>query len=108
MTRTSIMWRSIAVALLLAGLAGHDASRAQPADATRDATRPPVGGVASPADAMIFYVACGPAGARGADCTEWIAAEGAVQWDTHKRLMALLDRLGSRKLPLVLDVRHNS
>src|SRR5882757_5112892 len=24
-----------------------------------------------------------------ASCSEWIAAEGTVQWDTHKRLLAI-------------------
>ena len=43
---------------------------------------------------MIFYVAHGAAGACGPGCSEWIAAEGTVQWDTHKRLIAILDRQG--------------
>jgi hypothetical protein len=65
-------------------------------------TRPPVGGVASLPDAMIFYVAHGPPGACGPGCSDWIAAEGTVQWDTHKRLIAILDRQAGRKLPLVI------
>jgi hypothetical protein len=32
----------------------------------------------------------------------WIAAEGTVQWDTHKRLIAILDRQNGRKLPVVI------
>jgi hypothetical protein len=72
---------------------------------SQDAVRTPVGGVSSPADAMIFYLANGAAGACGPNCSEWIAAEGAVQWDTFKRLLALLDRLGTRKLPVILNVR---
>ncbi len=64
--------------------------------------RPPVGGIGSPPDAMIFYVARGAAGACGPDCSEWIAAEGTVQWDTHKRLLAILDRQAGRKLPVVI------
>jgi hypothetical protein len=63
---------------------------------------PPVGGFGSPADAMIFYVAHGAADACGQGCTEWIAAEGTVQWDTHKRLIAILDRQAGRKLPVVI------
>jgi len=47
--------------------------------------RPAVGGIGSPPDAMIFYVARGAPGACGPGCSEWIAAEGTVQWDTHKR-----------------------
>ncbi len=64
--------------------------------------RPPVGGIGSPPDAMIFYVARGAADACGQGCSEWIAAEGTVQWDTHKRLIAILDRQAGRKLPVVI------
>ena len=64
--------------------------------------RPAVGGIGSPTDAMIFYVAHGAAGACGQGCSEWIAAEGTVQWDTHKRLIAILDRQNGRKLPVII------
>jgi hypothetical protein len=64
--------------------------------------RPPVGGFGSPADAMIFYAAHGAEGSCGAGCSDWIAAEGTVQWDTYKRLINILDRQGGRKLPLVI------
>ena len=50
----------------------------------------------SPPDAMIFYVAHGATGACGQGCADWIAAEGTVQWDTHKRLFAILDRQSGR------------
>ncbi len=66
--------------------------------------RPPIGGFGSPPDAMIFYVAHGAAGACGPDCSEWIAAEGTVQWDTYKRLLAILDRQAGRKPPVVIHV----
>jgi len=64
--------------------------------------RPAVGGIGSQPDAMIFYVARGAAGACGPGCSEWIAAEGTVQWDTHKRLINILDRQAGRKLPVVI------
>ena len=64
--------------------------------------RPSVGGIGSPPDAMIFYVAHGRADACGPGCSDWIAAEGTVQWDTHKRLFNILDRTAGRKLPLVI------
>ena len=35
-------------------------------------TRPAVGGIGSPPDAMIFYVAHGAAGACGQGCSEWM------------------------------------
>src|SRR5260370_24118971 len=66
------------------------------------AQRPPVGGFGSPPDAMIFYVAHGERGSCGPGCSDWIAAEGVVQWDTHKRLIAILDRQAGRKLPVVI------
>jgi hypothetical protein len=75
-----------------------------PAARSQDAARPPVGGVNSPADAMIFYLAHGPDGACGPNCSEWIAAEGVVEWDTFKRLLAFAARLGERKLPVILNV----
>jgi hypothetical protein len=64
--------------------------------------RPAIGGIGSPPDAMIFYVAHGAAGSCGQDCADWIAAEGTVQFDTHKRLIAILDRQAGRKLPVVI------
>ena len=70
--------------------------------------RPPIGGIGSPPDAMIFYVARGAVGACGPNCSEWIAAEGTVQWDTHKRLLNILDRQAGRKLPLVIHSRGES
>jgi hypothetical protein len=63
---------------------------------------PPIGGIGSPPDAMIFYVAHGAAGTCGPGCSDWIAAQGTVQWDTHKRLIAILDRQAGRKLPVVI------
>jgi hypothetical protein len=51
---------------------------------------------------MIFYVAHGRAGSCGPDCSDWIAAEGTVQWDSYKRLIAILDRQAGHKLPLVI------
>jgi hypothetical protein len=70
--------------------------------AAQTAQRPPVGGIGQLPDAMIFYVAHGAPGACGQGCSEWIAAEGIVQWDTHKRLIAILDRQAGRKLPVVI------
>jgi hypothetical protein len=68
----------------------------------QDPRRPAVGGIGSPVNAMIFYVARGADGACGQGCSEWIAAEGTVQWDTHKRLIAILDRQAGRKLPVII------
>jgi hypothetical protein len=69
----------------------------------QDPRRPAVGGIGSPVDAMIFYVARGAAGTCGPGCSEWIAAEGTIQWDTHKRLINILDRQNGRKLPVIIN-----
>jgi hypothetical protein len=66
--------------------------------------RPPVGGIGSPPDAMIFYVAHGAPDACGPGCADWIAAEGTVQWDTHKRLFNILERNAGHKLPVIIHV----
>jgi hypothetical protein len=76
--------------------------------AAQTTTRPPIGDFGSPPNAMIFYVAHGAPGACGQGCSDWIAAEGTVQWDTHKRLIAILDRQGARKLPLVIHTSGES
>ena len=72
------------------------------------ALRPPIGGIGQLPDAMIFYVAHGQQGACGPGCSDWIAAEGTVQWDTHKRLIAILDRQAGRRLPVVINTRGDS
>ena len=74
----------------------------------QDPRRPAVGGIGSPVDAMIFYVARGADGACGQGCSEWIAAEGTVQWDTHKRLIAILDRQTGHKLPVIIHAWGDS
>ena len=76
--------------------------------AAQTAQRPAVGGIGQLPDAMIFYVAHGAPGACGPGCSEWIAAEGIVQWDTHKRLIAILDRQAGHKLPVVIHSRGDS
>ena len=82
--------------ILFGGLIAFVAAGSAQAQALQ---RPPVGGIGSPPDAMIFYVARGADGACGQGCSEWIAAEGTVQWDTYKRLLAILDRQGGASFP---------
>lgn len=96
------MWLRAAVFGGLIGLIAGGAAQAQ------DPRRPAVGGIGSPVDAMIFYVARGADGACGPGCSEWIAAEGTVQWDTHKRLIAILDRQAGRKLPVIIHAWGDS
>jgi hypothetical protein len=88
------LYRAILVAALLAFAIG--------AASAQTTARPPVGGVNSSPNAMIFYIAHGAEGSCGPGCSDWIAAEGAVQWDSYKRLIAILDRQHGRKLPLVI------
>ncbi len=92
----------IAVFVALIGLVAACLAQAQTPQ------RPPVGGISSPPDAMIFYVAHGTAGSCGQGCSDWIAAEGTVQWDTHKRLISILDRNAGHKFPLVIHARGES
>ena len=82
--------------IILSGLLALAATTAQTQE------RPPIGQFGSAKDAMIFYVAHGPAGACGPGCSDWIAAEGTVQWDSWKRLIAILDRQQGHKLPVVI------
>src|ERR1700689_4681212 len=75
-----------------------------PPSHAQDPSQSPVGSVSSPQGAMIFYLAHGADGACGPQCSDWIAAEGVVEWDTFKRLFAFLARLGDRKAPVILNV----
>jgi hypothetical protein len=70
--------------------------------------RPPIGGIGELPDAMIFYVAHGLQGACGQGCSDWIAAEGTIEWDTHKRLISILDRNPGHKFPVVIHARGES
>ncbi|WFU77010.1 hypothetical protein QA642_21635 [Bradyrhizobium sp. CB2312] len=83
--------------MIVSGMLTLVAATAAPAQ-----QRPPIGLYGSPTDAMIFYVAHGPAGACGPGCSDWIAAEGTVQWDSYKRLIAILDRQAGGKLPIII------
>jgi tetratricopeptide (TPR) repeat protein len=65
-------------------------------------------GPTSMPDALMVYVAHGPAGACGERCDEWLAVEGTVDWDGPRRLTAALDRLGTRRIPVALNFRERS
>jgi hypothetical protein len=93
--------RAILIGALIGCITGGCADAQTP-------SRAPIGGFGSPPDAMIFYVAHGAAGACGQGCADWIAAEGTVQWDTHKRLFAILDRQSGRRLPVVIHAWGNA
>src|SRR5262249_56371736 len=66
------------------------------------------GGPGSMPDVLMVYVARGAAGACGDKCEEWLAVEGTVDWEGPRRVTAALDRLGARKLPVVLNFRGRS
>ena len=78
------------IALILAALPSGRAP-AQPAvdEAFKTFTAP-----------MVFYVAKGAPDSCGPGCSEWIAADGAFDADTDKRLSELLKSLGGRKPPI--------
>jgi hypothetical protein len=69
---------------------------------------PVPGGIGSLADAVMIYPAHGASGACGENCSDWLAAEGTVHWDGHKRIIAGLDRFADRKRPVFLNVREQS
>ena len=49
---------------------------------------------------MVFFVAQGSVDACGPGCSEWIAADGAIDTGAATRLRLLLNRLGQRRLPV--------
>src|SRR2546423_9633860 len=49
---------------------------------------------------IVFFLAKGEPDACGPGCSEWIAADGAIDRDAGKRFRALLERIGKRKLPV--------
>jgi hypothetical protein len=55
---------------------------------------------ANPWPPIVFFVAKGEPNACGAGCREWIAAEGTIDENAHRRLHGLLNRLERRKLPI--------
>jgi hypothetical protein len=74
-----------------------------------EADQAPVpGGVVSLPGALSIYSAHGVSGACGENCSHWLAAEGTVHWDGHKRVIAGLDRFADRKRPIFLNVRGPS
>jgi hypothetical protein len=62
-------------------------------------------GFGSMPDVLTIYVAHGPAGACGERCEEWLAVEGTADSDGSRRVIAALDRLGTRRIPVVLNFR---
>jgi hypothetical protein len=103
MSRSGLISTLIVMTILVMAMLLAPPARSQ------DAAPPPVGGVISPPDAMIFYLAHGRDGTCGPNCSEWIAAEGVVEWDTFKRLFAFAARLGDeRKVPVILNVGGQS
>jgi hypothetical protein len=52
---------------------------------------------------MIFFVARGQPNACGPACSEWIAAEGAIDPDAAKRLLDFLAALPRRDLPIFFN-----
>jgi hypothetical protein len=101
----ALLARSGFIAMLAIGASKIALSQTRPGSETRP---PAVGGVASLPDAALIYPAQGPSGACGENCSHWLAAEGTVHWDGHKRFIAGLDRFADRKRPVFLNVRGQS
>src|SRR5262245_27624771 len=58
---------------------------------------PASGAIGSLPDALLIYPAQGAPGTCGENCAHWLAVEGTVHWDGHKRILAGLDRFADRK-----------
>ena len=99
MTAGLFRWLTMAAIVIASGPVA-----AQPATAPS----PPIAEFGTLPDAMIFYVAHGAPDACGPGCADWIAAEGTIQFDTFKRLIAILDRQSGRKLPVIIQTRGES
>src|SRR3954447_14355111 len=91
------------VAMLAIGGAQNALGQARPGGAPA-----PTPAIGSLADAVMVYPAQSAPGACGEKCSEWLAAEGTVHWDGHKRIIAGLDRFADRKRPVFLNVREQS
>jgi hypothetical protein len=88
----------IAAALgLAAGTPASAAGRNSAAPASKRAA-PETSAPRSPP--IAFFLAKGDANACGVGCSEWIAADGAIDTGADDRLRALLRKLGGRKLPI--------
>jgi hypothetical protein len=75
------------------------------AAAVPDAVRPkvPVTTLPSHWQPMLFFLAKGAAGACGAGCSEWIAAEGNIDDDAPERLRDFLLPLNGRDIPIFFN-----
>jgi hypothetical protein len=75
------------------------------AAAAPDSVRPkvPVTTLPSHWQPMLFFLAKGAAGACGAGCSEWIAAEGNIDEDAPERLREFLVPLNGRDIPIFFN-----
>jgi hypothetical protein len=91
---------AVALGLGLAALAEPAPARATPSsDPAKPAPAPDLRRIPP----MVFFLAKGEAGACGPDCSEWIAADGAIDAATPQRLRALLAKIhkaGKRTPPI--------
>jgi hypothetical protein len=85
------------------------ADRATPPTAAMTAAaKPATAATAEPGTAktggdMRFVVVRGSNPLCNPDCPEWISAEGAITTETPQKLRRLLDTLGNRRLPVVIN-----
>lgn len=68
------------------------------------ATSPPAAAQSNPLDQpMRFVLVRHSSPTCGLECPEWISAEGTVTADTAKKLKAVLAKVGTRKLPILIN-----
>lgn len=93
-------WLLIALGVIATWGAAAQPGAAQPAPKARAADARPT----SERLPMTFFVATAAGGHPcGPGCDGWIAAEGRIDLEAPERLRRLLARLGTRKLPLILN-----
>ncbi|WP_353042490.1 hypothetical protein [Mesorhizobium sp. M1217] len=77
--------------------AGEVVANAEPAPAGHETTRP------KEAADMRFVLVRGSNPLCNPNCPEWISAEGTITADTPEKLRQLLDGVGDRRLPIVIN-----
>jgi len=93
----------IAATIGLVGAIGLDSLSVQAAPSELHRRPVRTGRTVAPLTPLTIYIATGDDDACGANCNEWIAAEGAFDPGSSARLKKFLAQHNSRKLPIFFD-----
>jgi hypothetical protein len=97
LVHTAIKSLIVAAAVLAAAFGAAAEPKNSPKPSTPPAQIPEIDALKGP---MTFYLAKGAADACGSGCSEWIAAEGAIEEETADRMRAFLKRQTGPKRPI--------